>query len=230
MPGRVSESEDDDEERRGSIPFLSSRRGSKLQDILKYNQEKKRKNKRYKDKEGFVWRRMIPDQEFPVSRTPQPHLPDSSRLILPPQPPQPNPRYNPKMQKISSIDVEGLDSLELPVSDFRTRSQDASLPPAPGSKQSRYPRDPETCSLRSVHSENSFKTCSSEPELNLVPRAVSDNYSAPNERSMQDRKASVRAFKNQYSVLNSVNSLGPVPVNQSKSYSKSPRPQPRLEK
>ena len=51
-------------------------------------QEKKKKNKRYKDKQGFVWRRMVPDDEFPVSRTPQPHLPDSTRTILPPPPPQ----------------------------------------------------------------------------------------------------------------------------------------------
>ena len=35
---RGSESEEEEDERRGSIPFISSRRGSKLQDILKYNQ------------------------------------------------------------------------------------------------------------------------------------------------------------------------------------------------
>jgi len=60
----------------------------------------------------------------------------------------------------------------------------------------RISRDPDTHSL---HSENSFKTCSSEPQLNLIPRAVSENYSASNERSAQERKASVRALKHQYS-------------------------------
>ena len=120
---------------------------------------------------------------------------------------------------MSSIDVENIDSLELPVNDFRTR--EGSLPPT--SAEIRYHRDPETCSLRSLHSENSFKTCSSEPQLNLVPRQVSDTYSAPNERSMQERIANVRAFKNQYSVLNSVSSLGSVPPNQTKSQNRSPR-------
>jgi len=48
------------EERRGSIPTLStSRRGSRLQDILRFNQEKKRK----RDSQGFTWKRM-PTQSF----------------------------------------------------------------------------------------------------------------------------------------------------------------------
>ena len=42
-PTKVSESEGEGEEeggeeRRGSLPFLAARRGSKLQDLLKYNQ------------------------------------------------------------------------------------------------------------------------------------------------------------------------------------------------
>ena len=62
--------------------------------------------------------------------------------------------------------------------------------------------DPETASLRSNRSEQSFQTCSSEPQLNLVPRQVSDTYSAPNERGAHERKASVRALKQQYSASN----------------------------
>ena len=126
-----------------------------------------------------------------------------------------------QMNKMSSIDVENLDSPQLPVNDQRTRPRDGSLPPE--SAVIRYQQDPETCSLRSLHSENSFKTCSSEPQLNLVPRQVSDNYSAPNERSMQERIANVRAFKNQFSILNSVNTLSPVSPNQTKTQNKSPR-------
>jgi len=250
---RVSESEDDDEERRGSLPFLTNRRGSKLTDILKYNQEKRRRNrdKRYKDKQGFVWRRVVPDDDLPISRTPHPHLPGTPRTITPPHlpgspkspalsqgrltaqiepeaPPQlnhevqqsPNPRLS-KIPKISSIDTEDvyssdprnhgppatdpgsgqevllragyLDPSRGANTDF---SRDGSLPPDyPVPKR---PRDPDTCSLHSNRSENSFKTCSSEPQLNLIPRQVSENYSAAGERSAQDRKTSMRALKQQY--------------------------------
>jgi len=70
-----SEPTDDEDtaERRGSVANSSaspSRRGSRLFDFL----EKKKKNdrKRYKDKEGFVWRRMVHEEteELPSPRAP----------------------------------------------------------------------------------------------------------------------------------------------------------------
>jgi len=227
----VSESEDDEEERRGSIPFLINRRGSKLADILKYNQEKKRRNKdkRYRDKQGFLWRRMVPDEDLPMSRTPQPHIPGTPRtppqLSAHPSPTQPpalpkSPRSLgvnlAKIPKIPSIDTECADcedpgvrdSPNLIVSDELTGNvaRDGSLPPdlplAP-----RPPRDPDSFSLHSNRSENSFKTCSSEPQLNLIPRQVSENYNMSTERSALDRKASVLALKHQYSALNSNNGV-----------------------
>lgn len=219
----MSESEEEEEERRGSIPFLTSRRGSKLQDILKYNQEKKRRprDKRYRDKQGFVWRRFVAaDDELPVSRAPHPKLPSAPQ----PQPlprthpdllPQPRPqtaqqsRLNllhplaPQIEKVPSIDLDYLDpGGELTSSDSRNLpAREGSLPPQFSVVYQRQ-KDPETTSLRSNRSENSFQTCSSEPQLNLVPRQVSDNYSTPNERSAQERKASVRALKQQYSANN----------------------------
>lgn len=57
-----SEEGDPTEERRGSLPTIftnTNRRGSRLQDILRYNQERKRK----RDSQGFVWKRM-PTQSF----------------------------------------------------------------------------------------------------------------------------------------------------------------------
>jgi len=69
--------------------------------------------------------------------------------------------------------------------------------------QARYPHDrlpdPDSISLRS---ENSFKTAGSEPELPLVPRAVSDNYKY-NSRSALERSAStVKAVQQQrYSLV-----------------------------
>jgi len=191
---KVSESEGEGEEeggeeRRGSLPFLTARRGSKLQDLLKYNQEKRRRgrDKRYRDKQGFVWRRMVPDEELPVPRAPQPHLPSQ----LPPprpaaqQPPrQPNIKY---ISQIPSIDVEYMDPQDS--CDSRTLPRDGSLPP-----EARTPRDPDTCSLRS---ENSFQTCSSEPQLNLVPRQVADTYDDRSSSNDAERKPPPRALKHQ---------------------------------
>lgn len=58
-------SEEEDLERRGSRPRLS--------DLLQL-QEKRKRKQRYKDKQGFTWRPFIPDEELPVSRTPQPQM------------------------------------------------------------------------------------------------------------------------------------------------------------
>lgn len=236
----MSESEEEEEERRGSIPFLASRRGSKLQDILKYNQEKKRRprDKRYRDKQGFVWRRFVAaDDELPVSRAPHPKLPSTPQ----PQPtnhpdllPQPQAgkqsRLNllhpltPQIEKVPSIDLDylepGGDGGGGSITSSETRNppsptREGSLPPQFSVVYQR-PKDPETASLRSNRSENSFQTCSSEPQLNLVPRQVSDNYSAPNERSAQERKASVRALKQQYSANNN-GPLGALQQKQNKS-------------
>lgn len=62
--------EDEDSSRHGS---LSERRPSRLSQLL-LMQEKKRKQKKYRDKQGFVWRRMIPD-ELPTFRVPNLTLP-----------------------------------------------------------------------------------------------------------------------------------------------------------
>lgn len=214
----MSESEEEEEERRGSIPFLINRRGSKLADILKYNQEKKRRNKdkRYRDKQGFLWRRMVQDEDLPMSRTPQPQIPGTPRT--PPAQPHPtSPRSLgvnlSKIPKIPSIDTECVDSedpcpldssnnLTVPESGMRDGSLPPELPLVP-----RAVRDPDSFSLHSNRSENSFKTCSSEPQLNLIPRQVSENYNLATERSAHDRKASVRALKQQYSNLNANNGV-----------------------
>lgn len=179
------------EERRGSLPFLAARRGSKLQDLLKYNQEKRRRgrDKPYRDKQGFVWRRMVPDEELPVPRAPQPHLPSQLPPPRPasqhPPPHQPNIKY---ISQIPSIDVEYMDPQDS--GDSRTLPRDGSLPPE---AVARTPRDPDTCSLRSVRSENSFQTCSSEPQLNLVPRQVADTYD--DRSSNEERKPPSSALR-----------------------------------
>merc|ERR1719402_193104 len=247
---RVSESEEDEEERRGSLPYNSSRRGSKIQDFLKYNQEKKRrKDKWFKDKQGFVWRRMVQPEEYvPISRTPQPHLQRPALSHLQPgqvDPPDPSNHQNPQQSQhlaIKRLQMEKIESIDTDEPDETGGSGDSYCRPAglrggpvprhPGPRDGSLPelplavfadtttaagqavpthRDPDTCSLHSIRSENSFKTCSSEPQLNLVPRQVSDTYNnAPSERSAQERKASFRALKQQYSILHAVNNNGAV--------------------
>jgi hypothetical protein len=64
------------------------------------------------------------------------------------------------MVKIPSIDV-----------DSGEEYRESSLPPEyRGALRAGGGGDPDTASLRSHISENSFKTASSEPQLNLVPR------------------------------------------------------------
>ena len=65
-------------------------------------QEKRRRgrDKRYRDKQGFVWRRMVPDEELPVPRAPQPHLPSQ---LPPPRPAAQQPPRQPNIKYISQV-------------------------------------------------------------------------------------------------------------------------------
>lgn len=58
----------------------------------------------------------------------------------------------------------------------------------------RLPPDPDSISL---HSEHSYKSCSSEPEIPLVPRAVSDNYKYSGTASLERSAASIKALQQQ---------------------------------
>ena len=86
-------------------------------------------------------------------------------------------------------------------------------------------RDPDTCSLKSNRSENSFKTASSDPQLNFIPRQVSDSYKlVPQESAAIERKSSVRALQQQqYSALNTVNNNGSVNQKPNRTQNKSVR-------
>ena len=58
-------------------------------------------------------------------------------------------------------------------------------------------------SSRSNHSENSFQTASSDPQINFIPRQISESYQmAAPESAAHERKSSVRALQQaQYSAL-----------------------------
>lgn len=61
--------------------------------------------------------------------------------------------------------------------------------------------DPETASIKS---DNSFQTASSDPQINFIPRQISDSYKMiPPESAALERKSSVRALQQQqYVALN----------------------------
>lgn len=166
-------------------------------------ERRKAKKNLYKDKEGFTWRPFIrEDDELPVPRAPhiskQPHL-------LPLQ--APSPQFTPKQSpQTSKLNGTGLDSLGTPTAprppqSVPPRPGSASPPPPPPSLPSLVRAD----SLRSNHSENSFKTASSDPAINFIPRQTSEFYQqlAVPESAASERKTSVRALQQaQYSALN----------------------------
>jgi len=233
----VVPSEEDDLERRGSIPFFSSRRGSRLSEIIQM-QDKKKKSKRYKDKQGFTWRPFIPDEELPMPRAPHPHIEKKTELpqIQIPLPQLKSPLPQPKSP---------LPQLKSPLphpktnGDLRTTRPKVDAPPRKRSRPIEDTsivitqpyqtdpriRDPDTCSLKSTRSENSFKTASSDPQLNFIPRQVSDSYKlVPQESAALERKSSVRALQQQqYSALNAVNNNGSVKEKPNRTQNKSVR-------
>eukprot|EP00092_Neocalanus_flemingeri_P019066 GFUD01020655.1.p1 GENE.GFUD01020655.1~~GFUD01020655.1.p1 ORF type:complete len:712 (-),score=139.07 GFUD01020655.1:319-2454(-) len=214
----VAPSDDEDLERRGSIPFFTTRRGSRLSDIIQM-QDKKKKNRRYKDKQGFTWRPFIPDEELPVPRAPHPHIEKKPEL---PQitTPLPQPRItSPLPQLKSNGDLKTIRT-KSPVAPPKKKSsrsnEETSISITEPFQPDPHIRDADTCSLKSTRSENSFKTASSDPQLNFIPRQVSDSYKlVPQESAAIERKSSVRALQQQqYSALNTVNTNNGTTVNQ----------------
>jgi hypothetical protein len=209
---------EEDCERRGSLQFITTRRGSRLSDIMQFQEKRKRNKARYKDNQGFTWRKFVRDEEpeLPVPRAPKPQLP-APRLPSPiPSPISPSPAL-PTQQSPSRTDRARMKRTPVersPPSVILT--EQFSTPPST--------RDPDTVSIRS---DISFKTASSDPQLNLIPRQISDSYKhAPTpESAATERKTSVRLLQQQqYSALSAVNNNGAtVPVKQARTPSKSVR-------
>jgi len=146
--------EEVDLERRGSnssAAAATARRGSRLLEFLEKKNKKDRK--KYKDKQGFVWRRMIHDNEdLPAPRAPSlgatPWLVSSDGSSSVASTPMPS--------------LAPIVNMERKISMLSNKSEPPPVLP-------QY--EAESCSL------TSFKTCPSDPNLtNLVPRQVSDNY------------------------------------------------------
>jgi len=213
-------SDEEEMERRGSIPFFSNRRGSRLSDIIQM-QEKKKKPRRYKDKQGFTWRPLIHDEELPVPRAPHPHI---DKKPDPPHAPSHNtvPQIKPNN---GDLKTNSRPRIEPPPRKHSRPVEETSIVVSEPTHPNPPIRDPETCSLKSNRSENSFKTASSDPQINFIPRQVSDSYKlVPQESAALERKSSVRALQQQqYSALNTVNNNGTVSQKPSRTQNKSVR-------
>jgi len=188
----ATDDEDPMGDRRGSVAnssALPSRRGSRLFDFL----EKKKKNdrKRYKDKEGFVWRRMVHEDTEELPRPRAPHLgqyiqtlPDGTTPHLGQQ--WASPWLNP-----SEAGGGTTASISTPLTQPPLPGMPASLSPPTTDQTLRKISmlsnscEPPLCTQPPVQLDSdsltSFKTCPSDSSLPslLVPRQVADTYKSP---------------------------------------------------
>jgi len=213
-----------EEPRRGSLSILINRRGSRFSDIIQMQDRKKKQKGRYRDKQGFTWRPFIAaDEELPVPRVPHPHIelvsipsqaltsqendPTHPPLNSNPQPFPPKPPNGDIIRAPPRTSARKTNSLPSPqTGKFSVaETQQTSGRVLPESSYTGGAEDPETSSIKSNHSENSFKTASSDVQTNYIPRQVKENYKhIPPESAALERKSSVRALQQQqYSVLNS---------------------------
>jgi len=211
-----------DDSRRGSDNFLTARRGSRLSDVI-LMQERRKKNKgRFKDKQGFTWRPFIyADEELPIPRAPHPHIETPAIPLLSnehtQQPPPQLQKKNPPIP-IQPKQPPPLIQPKQPIRPMKPPNGDIRAPRRAQSKRSNNPScsvmiktdnaedrlksdDPETASIKS---DNSFQTASSDPQINFIPRQISDSYKMiPPESAALERKSSVRALhQQQYIALN----------------------------
>ncbi|XP_059085515.1 bestrophin homolog 22-like isoform X2 [Tigriopus californicus] len=203
---KESVTDEDDSDRRGSVAGSScgTRRGSKLSDLI----EKKKpaeKKKRKKDKQGFVWRRMIHEDTEELPRTRTPHLGSAGNAqgwLNQSSMPTPTGSQSGSSQTVRHLMVLPENAAKsapkptvqtpIPIPQLvpRKTSPDANgiggrrgnrlrpidLPQRSSSAQAAPRVVPQHSVDDDSASITSFKTCPSEPNLAFVPRQVSDNY------------------------------------------------------
>jgi len=145
-----------------------------------------------------------------------PKAPDTSTHDKPisVQSPQLSPQIKPNLKPVNgdivrapprTLPRQKPNSLNLPVatnlSPGTTRSPSTRL--KTGQKSQSRNQDPETSSVKSIHSDNSFQTASSDVPVNFIPKQIKDNYKTLPQGSVAlERKSSVRAIQQQqYNVL-----------------------------
>jgi len=173
----VDSATDDEDmaERRGSVANSSaspSRRGSRLLDFLE--NKKKKDRKRYKDKQGFVWRRMVPEETEDLPSPRAPHLgqwPATPWL----NPSEAGGDTTASIQSTPLPPPSLASSLSSPTTEQTLRKismlSHSSEPPLSTQPPVQFDSD----------SLTSFKTCPSDSNLQslIVPRIVTDTYKSP---------------------------------------------------
>ena len=139
--------------------------------ISTYFQERKKK-KGKKDKHGFTWTPFIRDEELPLPRTPQPQM-----LAV-----KPHIRPNGDISKSKNSTDFSL---------LRPRRNDDDIHNI-AADNSAVPEVP--AAVSDNKSESSFKTASSDPHDNLIPKLVSECYMKASSDSV--------ALERKYKVLN----------------------------
>lgn len=141
----------------------------------------------------------LPQSTLPSSPSNKPRVKPANGDVVH-APPRTLPRQkaitsSPKQQVISKTGP----TMQTKSPTARQKSEQAAALRAAGISQ-----DSETCSMKSIHSENSFQTASSDVQVNYIPRQIKDNYKAvPPGSAALERKSSVRAIQQQqYNALN----------------------------
>lgn len=161
-------SDEEDSERRNSAP--GQRRGSKLLEL--FDNKKRKQPIKYRDKQGFVWRRMVQDSDDLLVHSRAPNL-----------------GQGPK-----SLPSESLSSLA--TSSTLQPRLNLNLTPLSAEQQRKLTNNhiSPTTSILEAGSDSltSFKSCTSDPNNinNLVPKQVSENY-APQPPSAPQPQAKI---------------------------------------
>lgn len=150
-----SVSDEDDSERRNSAP--GQRRGSKLIEL--FDNKKRKQPIKYRDKQGFVWRRMVQDSDDLLVHSRAPNLGQGPKSL---------PSESMSSLATSSTLQPRLNLNFTPMSAEQQRKLSQNL-------NNHVPTAPLV--EGGSDSLTSFKSCTSDPNLNnLVPKKVSESY------------------------------------------------------
>ena len=138
--------------------------------ICYHCQQRRRRHhdkKRQGDKNGFIWRRLAQDGDLLHQRAPLPHL---SR-------PQSEDNFQTEEDETKSTALQEMSSEEKTLSETPDYLHTPNIEDDHPSSMSPTPPsttvDPDTASNKS---DNSFRTASSDPQVNLLPPKITDTY------------------------------------------------------
>lgn len=149
---------------------MAVRRGSRLSDIINIKQRKKRHHEKKRHKNGFIWRRWAPDGDLLHQRAPLPHLTRQQSLTNFEAEETPSRALQDMSSSAEQICSESPDCPQIKLQEAQQASSQ-SLSPTP-------PSTIVDLDTTSTKSDNSFRTASSDPQLNLLPPKITDTYNS----------------------------------------------------